>query len=53
MALNGDIVGHIVVAKGGRRLKTSTKNDIVLSPAFISLNARAWQWGGGDLCRAE
>ena len=30
------IVGHLVVANGGRRLKLSKKEDVVIGPVFIS-----------------
>lgn len=39
--VTGDvIVGHCVVAPGGRRLSVSTKNDIVLGPYFIASDHR-------------
>ena len=34
------ILGHIVVARGGRRLKISTGDDIVLGPIFVSPECR-------------
>ena len=40
MVYDDNIVGHIVVANGGRRLKISTKSDIVVGPVFISPNMR-------------
>lgn len=40
MASDSEIVGHIVVASGGRRLKVSTKKDIVVGPIFISPSLR-------------
>ena len=40
MADNGEIVGHLVVANGARRLKVSKKDDIVIGPIFISPSKR-------------
>lgn len=40
MFSDGCVVGHIVVANGGRRLKVSTKSDIVVGPIFISPSVR-------------
>lgn len=36
MARGNRILGHIVVARGGRRLKISTPEDIVIGPIFVS-----------------
>ena len=30
------VLGHVVVARGGRRLKVSTQEDIVIGPIFVS-----------------
>lgn len=40
MVYNDELVGHLVVATGGRRLKVSTKKDIVIGPIFISPSVR-------------
>ncbi len=36
----GCLIGHCVVAPGGRRLKCSTPEDIVLGPYYIKQDAR-------------
>lgn len=36
MVRDQKILGHIVIARGGRRLKVSTREDIVVGPIFIS-----------------
>lgn len=40
IVLDGDVAGHIVVARGGRRLAVSKEEDVVLGPIFISPNVR-------------
>lgn len=35
LEVNGDLVGYNVFAPGGRRLKCSTKNDLVDGPSFV------------------
>ena len=40
LELDGTIVGHIVMARGGRRLKNEQKSDIILGPIFISPSFR-------------
>ncbi|MBE6952373.1 MAG: GNAT family N-acetyltransferase [Ruminococcaceae bacterium] len=40
MCINNEIVGHIVVADGGRRLSISENVDIVLGPIYISPRMR-------------
>lgn len=40
MVSDGTVLGHMVVAKGGRRLKISKKDDIVVGPVFISPSLR-------------
>lgn len=40
MVRNDHILGHLVVARGGRRLKVSTKKDIVIGPIFVSPHLR-------------
>lgn len=40
MVRNHKILGHIVVARGGRRLKVSTSDDIVLGPIFVTPDCR-------------
>ena len=35
-----NVMGHIVVAPGGRRLKSSRKDDIVVGPVFVSPSQR-------------
>lgn len=37
---DGDLIGHCVVAPGGRRLKCSTSDDIVLGPYYIRKEER-------------
>lgn len=36
MVVDGKVVGHLVIANGGRRLAISEKEDIVLGPIFVS-----------------
>lgn len=40
LKVDDKLVGHCVVTPGGRRLKCSTKNDVVLGPYFIQENER-------------
>ncbi len=40
MVSDDRVLGHIVVANGGRRLKLSGKDDIVVGPVFISPSVR-------------
>ena len=40
LEVEGALVGHCVVAPGGRRLGRSTENDIVLGPYFIDPSHR-------------
>lgn len=40
LAVDDTIVGHCVVTPGGRRLKMSTKEDIVLGPYFVDFRYR-------------
>lgn len=40
MAKNGKVLGHLVVARGGRRLKISSQEDIVIGPIFVSPDLR-------------
>ena len=35
LSVDGNLVGHCVVAYGNRRLKRSSENDIVLGPYFV------------------
>jgi len=35
LSINGELVGHCIVAPGGRRLKCSTNNDIVIGPYYV------------------
>lgn len=37
---DNDVLGHIVVAPGGRRVKLSKKDDIVVGPIYISPSER-------------
>lgn len=36
LVIDGHIVGYSVVTPGGRRLKMSTKDDIVIGPYYIA-----------------
>ncbi len=40
MLYNNEVVGHLVVANGGRRLAISNKDDIVIGPIFVSPDMR-------------
>ena len=40
LEVEGQLVGHCVVTPGGRRLKCSTKKDIVLGPYYIKESER-------------
>ena len=40
MVRNGNVLGHLVVARGGRRLKISTREDIVIGPIFVTPEQR-------------
>lgn len=40
LAIKGELVGHCIVAPGGRRLKSSTANDIVVGPYYIEPSHR-------------
>lgn len=40
LSINGSLVGHCLVAPGGRRLRCSSDNDIVLGPYFIEESER-------------
>lgn len=40
MMKNDDVLAYCLVAKGGRRLKCTTKKDIVLGPYFVMPNKR-------------
>lgn len=40
IACQGVILGHLVVARGGRRLAVSTPEDIVIGPVFVSPSQR-------------
>jgi GNAT superfamily N-acetyltransferase len=40
MVREGEILGHLVVARGGRRLAVSTPEDIVVGPIFVSPSLR-------------
>lgn len=35
LLVNSEFVGHCVVAPGGRRLSSSTRNDIVIGPYYV------------------
>ena len=40
LEVDGQLIGHCVVTPGGRRLKCSTKKDIVLGPYYVKENER-------------
>ena len=40
LEVGGNLVGHCVVTPGGRRLKCSTNDDIVLGPYFVKESER-------------
>ena len=40
MVRGGEVLGHLVVARGGRRLAVSTPEDIVVGPIFVAPRLR-------------